>query len=61
MKFTSSDNDNDKWSGKCAASHRSEWWYHSGCYHININRQPPNVYGNVLFREMKIRPKDCIT
>ena len=60
MKFSTPDNDNDKSSGNCAASHKSGWW-HNNCYHININRQPPNVYGSVLFSEMKIHPKDCIT
>ena len=39
---------------------KSGWWYSSG-YAININHQPPFVGGNVLFSEMKIRPKDCIT
>ena len=63
MKFSTPDNDNDGWSeGNCATSYNSGWWYNS-CYHININRQPPN--GNVgadnyLFSEMKIRSKDCI-
>ena len=37
------------------------WWYHGACYHININRQPPEVSSNALFSEMKICPKDCIT
>ena len=60
MKFTTPDNDNDKWSSNCAASHKSGWWYNS-CYQININIQPPYVYGSALFSEMKIRPKDCIT
>ena len=61
MKFSTPDNDNDKHnSANCAAHHRSGWWYH-GCYHININSQPPNANSNVLFVEMKIRPKDCIT
>ena len=61
MKFTTIDNDNDKKSnGNCAAYHRSGWWYNK-CHHININIQPPDVRGNVLFSEMKIRPKDCIT
>ena len=61
MKFSTPDNDNDNWSGNCAATWKSGWWYHSNCYHININTQPPNVHGSVLFSEMKIRPKDCIT
>ena len=60
MKFTTLDNDNDKWSNHCASYHKSGWWYNS-CHNININRQPPSVGGNVLFSEMKIRPKDCIT
>ena len=33
----------------------------NNCYHVNTNSQPPGVGGNVLFSEMKIRPKDCIT
>ena len=62
MKFSTPDNDNDKNRGNCAASysHNSGWWYNS-CTSININRQPPHVGSNVLFSEMKIRPKDCIT
>ena len=60
MKFSTPDNDNDKRSGNCAASFQSGWW-HNNCYRININHQPPYVRGSVLFSEMKIRPKDCIT
>ena len=61
MKFSTVDNDNDKSGSNCAAgSGKSGWWYNK-CYHININRQPPYVYGSVLFSEMKILPKDCIT
>ena len=61
MKFSTPDNDNDKWgSSNCAAKFKSGWW-HNDCYTINTNTQPPNVRGNVLFSEMKIRPKDCIT
>ena len=59
-KFSTPDNDNDKWSGNCAASFKSGWWYNV-CRHININSQLPYVNGNALFSEMKIRPKDCIT
>ena len=60
MKFSTPDNDNDKWGANCAASYKNGWWY-NGCYHININTQPPYVGRSVLFSEMKIRPKDCIT
>ena len=63
MKFSTPDNDNDKWSGNCAAINNSGWWYNN-CLRININRQPPycsGCSGRVLFTaEMKIRPKDCI-
>ena len=60
MKFSTPDNNNDKGNSNCAAYYKSGWWYNS-CRHININTQPPDVRGSVLFSEMKIRPKDCIT
>ena len=60
MKFTTPDNDNDKFVVNCAASYESGCWY-NGCSQINMNRQPPDVYYSALFTEMKIRPKDCIT
>ena len=60
MKFSTTDNDNDKYRGNCAANDKSGWWFNN-CDHININQQPPYVYGSVLFTEMKICPKDCIT
>ena len=60
MQFSTPDNDNDKEGGNCAARFRSGWWYNH-CHHININTQPPDVGRNVLFSEMKIHPKDCIT
>ena len=63
-KFTTPDNDNDKGRGyNCAASYQSGWWYYD-CSHININRQPPRVssyHVHLLYSEMKIRSKDCIT
>ena len=60
MKFSTLDNDNDMDSDNCGAEHKSGWWYNR-CRHININEQPLYVHGSVLFSEMKIRPKDCIT
>ena len=63
MKFSTPDNDNDKHGTNCAAVYNGGWWYNH-CYNININRQPPNVNGAstvLLFSEMKIRPKYCIT
>ena len=60
IKFSTPDNDNDKSSGNCAAIYKSGWWYNE-CYFITINSQPPAVDVHVLFSEMKIRPKDCIT
>ena len=60
-KFSTPDNDNDKWNYNCAAYHKNGWW-HDSCYNININQQPPHVRPNHLpFIEMKIRLKDCIT
>jgi len=63
VKFSTPDNDNDKHGySNCAARHRSGWWYHS-CHYINFNEQPPYAHniGGMIFTEMKIRPKDCIT
>ena len=64
MKFSTLDNDNDHHSsGNCAADYKSGWWYNV-CYHINTNRQPPQIGSGgafVLLSEIKIRPKDCIT
>ena len=60
MKFSTPDNDNDNWGSNCAASYKIGWWYNA-CHNININTQPPNVGESVLFSEMKIRPRDCIT
>ena len=59
-KFTTTDNDNDKNGSNCAVQWKSGWWYTS-CYYININSQPFHVGISVLFSEMKIRTKDCIT
>ena len=59
MKFTTLDNENDKWSGgNCAVYYKSGWWY-NGCQKITPNAQPPMPALQVI--DMKIRPKNCIT
>ena len=60
MKFSTPDNDNDNHNSNVAARWKSGWWYNTS-FDINANHQPPNVGAHVLFSEMKIRPKDCIT
>ena len=58
-KFSTPDNDNDGYGSNCAALEKSGWWYNS-CRHVNLNSQPPYIYGNsVIFSEMKIRPRNC--
>ena len=64
MKFSTADNDNDKNSKNsknCAGSLGYGPWWHNSCSNIYINKQPPAVSGSVLFTEMKIHQKDCIT
>ena len=62
LTFTTKDNDDDKGGHDCAASYKSGWWYNAyDCHYVNSNRQPLQVNSYVLFTEMKIRPKDCIT
>ena len=61
MKFTTSDNDNDKHGGNCAVKYKDGWWFNT-CDTFDINRKIPNkYYKTIFFTEMKIRPKDCIT
>ena len=42
-KFSTSDCDNDIYSGHCAVSHRAGWWF-SDCYKLNLN----GVYGSTM-------------
>ena len=36
MKFSASDRDNDRYSGNCAVTHRSGFWFNE-CFAINLN------------------------
>ena len=36
MMFSTKDNDNDKNSSNCAASHGNGWWFNS-CHRSNLN------------------------
>ena len=63
MRFTTSDNDNDQNGGNCGSSNG---WWHSNCYSINPNREPPYVILNskgydLLSVDMKMRQHDCIS
>ena len=58
IKFSTPDNDNDESNRNCATTFKNGWWYNH-CRLIDINSQPPYVRDDVLFTEMKIRPKEC--
>ena len=65
LKFSTTNNDNDRAPGNCASYRKNGWWYHF-CYHINLNDIPrtfaPEKMGPVRFVEMKIRRKDfCVS
>jgi len=60
MKFSTYNNDNDRGSSNCATSTKSGYWFNN-CRYVNLNQQPPYIHGfNVLWAEMKIRPKNCL-
>ena len=73
QKFSTYDNDNDKYRGNCAAQvnnakNNGGWWYNN-CWGINLNiKYNPTQYGsfelagtwyNPRWVEMKIRPLNC--
>ena len=61
IKFSTPDNDNDRSNRNCAKIVNYNGWWYNHCRIININTQPLYVHrANVLFAEMKIRPKKCL-
>ena len=73
MKFSTYDNDNDKWPNNCAvkavrAKDNGGWWYNN-CWAFNLNiKYNPAQYGSIKLAgtyynprwiEMKIRPLNC--
>ena len=70
MKFTTRDQDNDRWHLNCALpahNSRSGGWWYNACAAINPNNQYKHKHGLYLngqwntlsFIEIKIRPKNC--
>ena len=59
MYFATSDNDNDNSHSNCADGNKSGWWFNA-CDSVNLNQQPIEIQGDIIFSEMKIRPKDYI-
>ena len=60
MKFSTSDNDNDRHTSFNCADRNNYGWWHNSCTYVRINDQPPSMQDHLLFTEMKIRPKNCI-
>ena len=70
MKFTTKDQDNDKYGNNCAVrgngKNSNGWWY-NGCALITLNKRysekdkiyDGRVWHNYLFTEMKIRLINC--
>ena len=66
MKFTTRDQDNDRWPGNCANSGRRSGWWYNHCAYMNANsyNYKYGIYLNgqfysLTFIEIKIRPKNC--
>ncbi|XP_056016280.1 fibrinogen-like protein A isoform X1 [Ostrea edulis] len=41
MKYSTKDQDNDKYKGRCTTHHKGAWWYNK-CYYSNLNGQYAN-------------------
>jgi len=70
-KFSTHDQDNDVWPGRCAVEYKGAWWY-GGCHESNLNGQYNNTEAgkgvnwhhwhdmsySLRFTELKLRPSD---
>ena len=70
MKFTTKDQDNDKYGGNCAVSgngKNNNGWWQNRCSHIHLNQKytennkiyDGRAWHDYIFTEIKIRPTNC--
>ena len=70
MKFTTKDQDNDKYGGNCAVSDNGKnnnGWWQNRCSYIHLNQKytennkiyDGRAWHDYIFTEIKIRPINC--
>ena len=64
MQFSTTDMDNDAFSGHCTHSYGGSGWWYKNCYHSLLTGDHTNSRQhwhsrNFPFREMRLRPKNC--
>lgn len=59
MKFTTTDQDNDKWGGNCARTYAGGWWYYGGCYgsHLTGEYRFAKNSRNILWDSYSAQPE----